>query len=164
MGLWSKFQGTNQFGLISNKLNLELHLASLHLGSSNHELSFLALCFFGSNQLIFPPKWCHVGLALICQFLVLDPHLKTNLSFSSNRIALFCQTLDPHLKWPLAYLEAIVEFLKYSDWGCWSPSFQKNYYFDKFSQTLVMGTLITIIKPAILCTRKSQFGTKDIYV
>jgi hypothetical protein len=72
--------------------------------------------------------------------------------------------LDPHLKWPLAYLEAIVEFLKYSDWGCWTPSFKKNKKFDKICQTLVMGTLITIIKPAILHTRKSQFGTKDIYV
>jgi hypothetical protein len=23
--------------------------------------------------LIFPPKWCHVSLASICHFLVLDP-------------------------------------------------------------------------------------------
>jgi hypothetical protein len=27
----------------------------------------------GLNQLIFPPKWCHVGLASICHFLVLGP-------------------------------------------------------------------------------------------
>jgi hypothetical protein len=60
--------------------------------------------------------------------------------------------------------EAIDEFLKYSDWSCWIPSFKKIYYFDKICETLVMGTLITIIKPAILSTRKSQFGTKDIYV
>ncbi len=32
--------------------------------------------FFGSSQLIFPPKWCHVSLALICYFLVWHPHLK----------------------------------------------------------------------------------------
>jgi hypothetical protein len=25
-----------------------------------------------SNQLIVPPKWCHVGLASICHFLILD--------------------------------------------------------------------------------------------
>jgi hypothetical protein len=49
---------------------------TLHLGSSNHELCFLAPFFFGRNQLIFPPKLCHVSLALICHFLVLDPHLK----------------------------------------------------------------------------------------
>jgi hypothetical protein len=49
--------------------------ASLHLGSSNHELSFF-LFLFGLNQLIFLPKWCHVGLALICDFLVFNLHLK----------------------------------------------------------------------------------------
>jgi hypothetical protein len=50
------------------------------------------------GQLIFPPKWCHVGLAWICHFLVLDPYLKaieSNLWLSSNRIALF------HLTWDL---------------------------------------------------------------
>jgi hypothetical protein len=31
---------------------------------------------WGSNQLIFAPKWCHVDLALICHFLVFHPHLK----------------------------------------------------------------------------------------
>ncbi len=54
---------------------------SLHLGSPNHELSFnlgflFLFLFLGLNQLIFPSKWCHVGLASICHFLVLDPHLK----------------------------------------------------------------------------------------
>jgi hypothetical protein len=48
---------------------------SLHLGSPNHELFFeLNVC--GLNQFIFLQKWCHVGLASICHFLVLDPHLK----------------------------------------------------------------------------------------
>jgi hypothetical protein len=40
-------------------------------------LSPSSLFFFGPNQLISPPKWCHGCLALICHFLVLDPHLKT---------------------------------------------------------------------------------------
>jgi hypothetical protein len=61
--------------------------------------SLLFSSFFccGLNQLIFPQKWCHVGLALICHFLVLDPHLKTmgpNLWLSFNRIALFHWTPD----------------------------------------------------------------------
>jgi hypothetical protein len=58
---------------------VELELAfdlSLHLGSPNHELSFELSFFFGSNRLIFPPKWCHVDLTSICHFLVLDLHLK----------------------------------------------------------------------------------------
>jgi prepilin signal peptidase PulO-like enzyme (type II secretory pathway) len=49
---------------------------SLHLGSSNHELPFLALFFWGSNQLTFPPQWYHVDLAVICHFLILDLHRK----------------------------------------------------------------------------------------
>jgi hypothetical protein len=43
---------------------------NLHLGYSNHEFPFLALVFLGSSELIFPPQWCHVDLALICHFLV----------------------------------------------------------------------------------------------
>jgi hypothetical protein len=53
---------------------------SLHLVSSSHVLSFVGFFFGGMNQLILPPKWCHVGLALICHFLVMVPHLKAHLS------------------------------------------------------------------------------------
>jgi hypothetical protein len=44
-----------------------------------------------------PPNFCHVDLASICHFLVLDPHLKAMgpyLWLSTNRIALFHWTLD----------------------------------------------------------------------
>ncbi len=77
---------------------------SLHLGSSNHELPFLALFFiWGSNQLTFPPKWCHVDLAVICHFLILDLHRKVvGPIYSSHPIGLLYfnipWTLDPHLK------------------------------------------------------------------
>jgi hypothetical protein len=76
---------------------------SLHLDSSNHELSFLAppFSFLGSNQLIFPSE---IGaradyLALICHFLVLDPSSKKALDsiyYGSHliKIALFDWTLD----------------------------------------------------------------------
>jgi len=64
---------------------------SLHLGSfKSWDLLFSS--FFGWNQLIFLPKCCHVNLALICCFSVLDSHLKAVgpiYSLSSNRIALF---------------------------------------------------------------------------
>jgi hypothetical protein len=64
---------------------------SLHLGSFK-SWALLFSSFFGSNQLIFLPKCCHVNLALICRFLVLDSHLKDVgpiYSLSSNRIVLF---------------------------------------------------------------------------
>jgi hypothetical protein len=92
----------NQFGLIWTRLNPWVGRAldtSLHLGSWNPELSFIGLFFlWGSNQLIFTPKWCNVSLALICHFLGLGPsskgHHGSNLWLSSNRIALFHWTLD----------------------------------------------------------------------
>ncbi len=73
-----------QFGLICSKLNplswTNAFNPNLHLGSPNHDLSLslsFELFFFGDlNQFIFPPKWCHVGLALICHFLVFDPRLE----------------------------------------------------------------------------------------
>jgi hypothetical protein len=55
---------------------------------------------------IDPPsrKWCHVGLASICHFLVLDPHLKAMGSiYGSQPIGLLYfigpWNLDPHVKW-----------------------------------------------------------------
>jgi len=77
----------------------------LHLGLSNHELSFKVF-FYGLNQLIFPPKWCHLDLASICHFLVLNPHLKAmGPIYGSHPIrSLYLigpWTLNPHLKWPL---------------------------------------------------------------
>ncbi len=58
-----------------------------------------SLFSLGPNQLIFLPKWCHVGLALICYFFFnLGPSSSkdraSNLWLSSNRIALFHWTLD----------------------------------------------------------------------
>ncbi len=81
---------------------------SFQLHSPNHELSF-ELFFFGPNQLIFPPKWCHVGLASIGQFLVLSPRLKAmGPIIDSQPIGLLYfigpWTLDPHLMWPLYYI------------------------------------------------------------
>ncbi len=82
---WTHFrlgvEGTNLDSFEANwilELDLALDPTSLHLDSSNHKLSFLALFFstFGLNQLIFTPKWCHLDLASIHHFLVLDPHLK----------------------------------------------------------------------------------------
>jgi len=70
---------------------------SLHLGSSNHKLFiylfifiYFKIFFRGRlNQLMLPPKWCHVDLALICHFLVLDPHLKAiGLIYGSHPIGL----------------------------------------------------------------------------
>jgi hypothetical protein len=48
----------------------------LHLGSSNQGLTFFSSFPFDWNQLIFPPKCCHVGVASVYHFLVFDPHLK----------------------------------------------------------------------------------------
>jgi hypothetical protein len=108
MGPRSKFVGTNLDSFETN-WTLELDLAldlSMRFGSSNRELSFWAPFFFGGglNQLIFPRKWCHVGLALICHFLVVDPHLKAmGPHYGGYWIGLLYfigpRTLDPHLKW-----------------------------------------------------------------
>jgi hypothetical protein len=66
----------NQFGLIWSKLNPQvwpcLRLLGAQLGSSNHELFFELFFWKGSNQLIL----VHIGLALNCLFLMLNPHLK----------------------------------------------------------------------------------------
>jgi hypothetical protein len=67
-----KFIGTNLDSFEANWI-LELD-PSLHLDSPNNELSWRS--FLGLNQLMFPPKLCHVGLASICHFWVVDTHLK----------------------------------------------------------------------------------------
>ncbi len=71
----SKFLGTKLDSFDTNSILLAFD-PNLHLGSPNHELSSLWALFLGLNQFIFPPKWCTIGLASICHFLVLDPHLK----------------------------------------------------------------------------------------
>jgi hypothetical protein len=66
----------------------------LHLSSSNHDLSFVALF----NFLVwtdFPSNWCHVYLASICHFWVMDPHLKdVGPIYGSHTIGLL-YSLDP---------------------------------------------------------------------
>jgi hypothetical protein len=72
----------------------------IQITSSHFELLFI----YGWKQFIFPPKWCHVDLALICHILVLDPHLKAmSPIYGCHPIRLLYfigpWTLDPHLKW-----------------------------------------------------------------
>jgi len=74
---------------------------------------FDGFCFCGGgagvclNQFIFPPKWCHLGLALICHSLVLDPHPKATGPIYGSQPIWFLYFIgswtldDPHLKWPL---------------------------------------------------------------
>ncbi len=73
------------------------------------------------NQLIFSPKWCHVSLASIYHFLVLDPHLKAvGPIYGSHPIGLLYfigpWTSDRHLKWPKPFL--IVRLSKLPSWLC----------------------------------------------
>jgi hypothetical protein len=90
---------------------------NLHLGSSIHELSLSARLFWflfeRLNQLIFPPKWCHIGSASICHFLVLDPHPKAmGPIYGSHPIGLFyfigTWTLDPCLSGPKLILLVVL--------------------------------------------------------
>jgi len=138
-GPGSKFLGTNLNSFEANWI-LELDTAlecSLHLGS-NYKLYFLAF-FFGLNQLIFPPKWCHAGLALICHFLVLDSHLKAMGSiYGSHPIGLpyFIGpwTLDTHLSGPKTYSECEPRLCpkRISGPSCfwWSIKFLMLHYFS----------------------------------
>ncbi len=61
-------------------------------------VEFFSCIFSGLNQLIFPPKWCHVSLASNLPLFGLEPSSKgpaSNLWLSSNRImVLFHWTLD----------------------------------------------------------------------
>lgn len=68
----------NQCGLIWAKLNSWVRpYLRPWLASWFSKLGFLLWGFFlGLKQLIFPPRWCHVGLASICDLLVLELHLK----------------------------------------------------------------------------------------
>ncbi len=84
---------------------LELDLAlgpRLHLGFSNHELSFELL--FCQNQSIFPPKRCHVGLASICHLLVLDPHLKAMVPIYDSQPIALLYFIGPSSKVALSFV------------------------------------------------------------
>ncbi len=86
----SKFVGPNLDSFVANWiLELEPALdASLHLGSSNHELSFWALCFV-SESIDFPSKIVPWRFFLDLPLLGLGPsskHHGSNLWLSSNRI------------------------------------------------------------------------------
>ncbi len=99
-----KFLRTNLNSYEANWI-FELGLAldfSLHFGFPNYE-HFELFCF-GLNQLT-PSNWCHVILASIYHFWILDPHLKAmGPIYGSQPIVLFYfigpWTLDPHLRWP----------------------------------------------------------------
>jgi len=68
--------------------------------------------FFGSKPIDIPYKMVPcIRLALICHFLVLDPHLKAmgpNYGPQPIGLAYFigAWTLDPHLKYPLKALSS----------------------------------------------------------
>jgi len=84
-------QGVDEFGFIWNKLN---PWVGPSLGPQI------------GPQLIFPPKWCHVNVASICHFLVLDRHLNAvGPIYASQSIGLLYfiapLTLDLHVKSPL---------------------------------------------------------------
>jgi hypothetical protein len=91
--LGSKFVWTNLDSFEANWI-LELDHAvdlSLHLGSSNHELSFLVLVL-GWNKLNFPQKMVPCRFNLHLPLFGLGPSRKgngSNLWISSNKIALF---------------------------------------------------------------------------
>jgi len=103
----------NQFELIWSKLNpwvgLE-YLGSLawflvlQIGSSP-----FSTIFYGKKSIDFPSKTRgHVGLASICNFLVLDPRLKalgTNLKLSINKIAWILKLLINKIAWILWSLD-----------------------------------------------------------
>jgi hypothetical protein len=101
----------NQPGPIWSKLN---PWVGLYLGP--HLVSFLVLqirsspfstVFLVWTNCVSLPNRCHVGLASICHFLILDPCLKTLgliKTFRPIRLLEFIGpwTLDPRLKSPLA--------------------------------------------------------------
>jgi hypothetical protein len=60
---------------------------NLHFGSTNHELSF-KMFFFGMDQLVFLPKWCHVGQITIWFVFILNPCLNALILY------LFCVLLQ----------------------------------------------------------------------
>jgi hypothetical protein len=47
-------------------------LSLVFLLSHDAKLAQILHTNYVEDILIFPPKWCHVGLALICHFLFLD--------------------------------------------------------------------------------------------
>ncbi len=69
---------------------------SLIIGSPNQELSLQHCLSVWTNWFSLENR-CHVGLASICHFLVLDSRLKalgTNLKLSTNKIAWIHSSLD----------------------------------------------------------------------
>jgi hypothetical protein len=99
-GLGFKLLGTNMDSFEANWV-LELELAldpSLHLGSPNHELSFLRSFFFFGGL-----NWLNLAKMLPCRFSLdlpligLGPSSKghgSNFLLWANRTALFYWTLD----------------------------------------------------------------------
>jgi hypothetical protein len=102
LGPRSTFLGTNLDSFEANwianwivELDYTL-VSSLILGSPNQELSF-SHCFLVQTNWISLWNRCHVVLASICHFLVLDPHLKglgINLKLSTSKIAWIHWSLD----------------------------------------------------------------------
>jgi hypothetical protein len=94
-------QGPNPYEPILTHLKqiesiLELDL-TLHLGSSNHELSFLAPFFFWSEPIDFPSKMMACKFSLDLPSFGLGPSSKghgSKLWLSSNRTVLFHWTLN----------------------------------------------------------------------
>jgi hypothetical protein len=105
MGSWVRIL-RNQFGHIWSKLNPWVGpclgtlacILVLQIMSSPFRFFLKIKIFWGLKQLIFPPKWCHIGLALICHFFWFWKPSSishgSNLWLSSNRIALFHWTMD----------------------------------------------------------------------
>jgi hypothetical protein len=79
------------------ELDQALDQASLHLGSPNHELSFMLFCFCWSEPIDFPSQKVPCRFCLDLPLFGLGPSSKgrgSNLGFLASRIALFHWTLD----------------------------------------------------------------------
>jgi hypothetical protein len=92
---WSKFVGTNLDSFetrIFAPVGPSFGDPSLHVGSSDHELSNLALSFFWSEPIDLPSKMVPCRFSLD---LSLSGHkFSSNLWLSANSISLFLGTLD----------------------------------------------------------------------
>ncbi len=91
------------------------HLFSKFMES--HILMIMKACFLVQTNWFSLQNMCHVGLASICHFLVLDPNLKglgTNSNLSTNNIIAWihwCMGLGPSSKVALSLLPKLVEKL-----------------------------------------------------
>jgi hypothetical protein len=98
-GPGSNFLGTNLDWFDANWI-LELDstlVPSLTLGSPNQELALLLALFFGTSQLIFPPKQVPCRFSVNLPFFGLGPSSKglgTNLKLSTNKVAWIHCSLD----------------------------------------------------------------------